>query len=68
MRIDLNGEDRQVDPGLTLAQLLAELGHDVEQGGIAVALNLDVIPRRELGERTLADGDRVDVVTAVGGG
>jgi sulfur carrier protein len=68
MRIELNGQSREVDDGLTLADLLTELGHDVQRGGVAVALNLDVIPRRELPERPLAEGDRVDVVTAVGGG
>jgi sulfur carrier protein len=35
---------------------------------VAVALNLNVVPRSQLAERVLVDGDRVEVVRAVGGG
>jgi len=66
MRITLNGETCDLDDGATVADLLAVFGRD--DAGVAVAVNLHVVPRQEFGERLLADGDRVDVVTAVGGG
>ncbi|MFT5585391.1 MAG: thiamine biosynthesis protein ThiS [Cognaticolwellia sp.] len=66
MQIHVNGEPKQVSNGLSLGALLAELGLKVE--AVAVALNLNVVPRSQLAERVLADGDRVEVVRAVGGG
>ncbi len=66
MEITLNGEPQQLDADATIADLLAVFGRD--DAGVAVAVNLHVVPRQEFGERRLADGDRVDVVTAVGGG
>jgi len=64
--ITLNGEPHQVEEGATLADLLASLGR--AEDTLAVALNLRVVPRDALAERRLADEDRVDIVTAVGGG
>lgn len=66
MQIHVNGEPKQVAEGLTLTALLAELDLKVE--AVAVALNLHVVPRSRLAEQTLSDGDRVEVVRAVGGG
>ncbi len=66
MTITLNGEPHQVEEGATLADLLASLGR--AEDTLAVALNLRVVPRDALAERRLADEDRVDIVTAVGGG
>lgn len=66
MKITINGENREVDDGSTVADLLRELGRDGP--GVAVALNLDVLPRERRAERPLSEGDRVDLVTAVGGG
>ena len=64
--IEVNGEPREVPPGTTVADLLAELG--VEPRHVAVELNLQVIPRARHHEQCIAAGDRVEVVTLVGGG
>jgi sulfur carrier protein len=66
VRIRVNGEDRDVTPKLSLAQLLDELNLPIE--GVAVALNLHVVPRGKLGSTCLSEGDRVELVRAVGGG
>jgi len=67
MQVTVNGEQLEVPDGSSVEALLRQL--DVpEPQGVAVAVNLDVIPRAERTTRALCDGDRVDVVTAVGGG
>ncbi len=66
MTVRVNGEDRELADGTTLTQLLEQLGLVVE--GVAVALNLYVVPRGELGTTSLSEGDRVEIVRAVGGG
>jgi thiamine biosynthesis protein ThiS len=66
MTLTVNGEPRTVAEGLTLAQLVRELG--LERNPIAVELNLQVVPRDRHGETPLAEGDRLEIVTLVGGG
>jgi sulfur carrier protein len=66
MTIHINGEPREVPPGSTVAKLLAELG--VTQPHVAVELNLEVVPRAQHADTLLREGDRVEVVTLVGGG
>ena len=66
MTIVLNGAPREIEDGTTIAALLDLL--DRGQASMAVAVNLRVVPSAEFSERRLAPGDRVDIVTAVGGG
>ncbi len=66
MEIRLNGEGHALDEGSSIADLLDALERN--SVGVAVAVNLQVIPRKEHPSRLLEDGDRVDLVTAVGGG
>jgi sulfur carrier protein len=66
MRMSINGEERDVADGATIATLLAEL--DLRRDGIAVALNDDVVPRTDHAVRTLHDGDRIEIIVAVAGG
>lgn len=65
--IRFNGQERQT-AALTLVQLLDELGFTRDRRGLAVALNGHVVPRGAWSTRTLAGGDRVEVVSAVQGG
>lgn len=62
MRVILNGVPLDAD-ATTLADLLGPLPR-----GQAAAVNREVVPRAEHGAHLLADGDAVDVVTAVAGG
>lgn len=66
MRVTLNGEPRELPEGLTVADLLADLG----LGGrrIAVEINREVLPRERYPERPLRDGDTVEIVHFLGGG
>jgi len=66
MTLTVNGESKSVADGLTLAQLVRELG--LERNPIAIELNRRVVPRDRHGETRLADGDRLEIVTLVGGG
>jgi sulfur carrier protein len=65
MRVVVNDEAVEVDEQITVAGLLAELG--ISEKGIAVAVDWAVLPRSQWGV-TLADGAKVEVVTAVQGG
>ena len=66
MTLTLNGEPVELPDGATIRDMLAHYGR--EDAGVAVAVNLDVVRREEFDSTTLQDGDRVDIVTAVGGG
>ena len=66
MTLTVNGEPKNVPEGLTLAQLVRDLG--LERNPIAVELNRQVVPRDRHGETRLAQGDRLEIVTLVGGG
>jgi sulfur carrier protein len=65
MKITVNDETVEVDGETTVAALLDRLGFPAK--GIAVAVDWSVLPRSEW-QTTLADGARVEVVTAVQGG
>ena len=66
MNIQVNGQGREIAAGSTVANLLGELG--VTQPHVAVEVNLEVVPRAQHRDAILSDGDRVEVVTLVGGG
>jgi sulfur carrier protein len=66
MTIYINGDSRSIEGGVTVAQLLRELG--VMTPHVAVELNLEVVPRAKHEQTRLQDGDRLEVVTLVGGG
>jgi len=67
MQIKINGRMRQVEPGTTLAGLLAELG--LEGKRVAVEHNGRILGAAEDREGiALADGDTLEVVRLVGGG
>jgi len=55
-----------VRDGLTAAELLEEL--EVVAAGVAVEMNRQVVPRKELSSRKLSEGEEVEIVTFVGGG
>ena len=66
MKLVVNGEARQAAPGVTVAGLLAELG--LSGKPVAVEVNLELVPVARHAERQLAEGDRLEIVTLVGGG
>jgi sulfur carrier protein len=66
MTIVVNGDARTVAPGTTVAVLIAELGFGDRR--VAVECNREVVPRARHATTVLGEGDRLEVVTFVGGG
>jgi sulfur carrier protein len=66
--ITLNGEAREVPPGLALPGLLRHVGVDPERSGIAVALGGAVVRRADWPATPVEEGDEVEVITATQGG
>jgi sulfur carrier protein len=66
MRLLVNGEPREVRDGATLEDLVRELG--LERRPIAVERNRRVVPRDRYAATRLEDGDRLEIVSLVGGG
>ena len=66
MDITLNGEPRTLDPDTTVIALLQAEG--LAGRRFAVEVNGEIVPRSRHDARLLADGDRVEIVHALGGG
>lgn len=66
VEIVLNGERQEVEPGLTVAELLRRMNMKPQYA--AVERNLELVPRSQHAECQLQPGDRLEVVTLVGGG
>jgi len=66
VQITVNGEARELPCGTTVAQLIAQL--NMQPKYVAVERNLELLPRREHADCVLQPGDRLEVVTLVGGG
>ena len=66
MNIVLNGELCRLDDGCTLQRLAEQQGLSRER--FAVEVNLCIVPRSRLAAYRLCEGDRVEIVRAVGGG
>lgn len=64
--ITLNGEEHVIEPGATVASLLDALG--TGNRGIAVAVDGEVVSRSTWGERSLAGGERVEILSIARGG
>ena len=68
MRIELNGEARELAAGATLADAVRASGADEGARGLAVALDGEVVPRAEWDSTQLAEGAGVEVLAAIQGG
>ncbi len=66
MQITVNDEPRQAPEQITVAGLLDELG--LGDKPVAVEVNLQLVPRQRHAQQRLAAGDKVEIVTLVGGG
>lgn len=66
VRIQVNGEAREVVAGSTVGTLLRELG--IADGPVAVERNRAIVPRAEHVRAELAEGDQLEIVQFVGGG
>jgi thiamine biosynthesis protein ThiS len=66
MRVKINGEDREVDDGLTLTALLEAL--QIRTGRVVVERNREIVPRDSYNATLIDDGDTLEIVHFVGGG
>lgn len=66
MKIYLNGEAREVPENCTAAGLVEELGLTGKR--IAMEVNMEIVPRSGYEDHILNDGDKVEIVHAIGGG
>ncbi len=66
-RIRLNGETRTLEGTTSVAELVATLVEESNEG-VAVALNGEIVIRRRWSETEVRDGDDVEIVRAVQGG
>ena len=67
MLIFVNGERREVADSARLSDVVGD-GDDTPRRGVAVAVDGSVVPRAEVAETALAEGARVEIVSAVQGG
>jgi sulfur carrier protein len=65
--VHINGQKRTIPEDSTVRSLLEGLGI-ADRQGTAVAVNMEVVPRKAHAATTLRAGDRIEIVQAVGGG
>lgn len=66
IQIHVNGDVRTTRSGATVADLLRELELKTER--VAVELNLEILDRATFDQRPLRGGDRVEILSFIGGG
>jgi len=66
VKISINGEPREIETGTTVARLINEL--EMQPRYLAVERNFELVPRTRHAECVLEDGDKLEIVTLVGGG
>jgi thiamine biosynthesis protein ThiS len=66
IQIQVNGEQRACQAGATVGDLLRELAIKTER--VAVELNLEILDRKDFDHRSLKPGDRVEILSFIGGG
>jgi len=66
MCLQINGDEKQFPDGLSLAELVAQLGMKADR--VAVELNREIVPRAQWSETRLNEGDKLEIVHFVGGG
>ncbi len=66
MQVTINGKTENVRDEVSITELLVQ--RNVKPVRVAVELNEDVVPRKAFANTTLSDGDRIEIVTFVGGG
>jgi thiamine biosynthesis protein ThiS len=66
MTVTINGETKEVPPGLTVAKLLAHL--ELNLARVAIERNLDILPRNRWSDTPVEPNDSYEIVQLVGGG
>ena len=66
IQLSVNGQVRQLEPGANVERLLDAL--ELAGKRVAVEKNGEIVPRSRYADTRLADGDKLEIVVAVGGG
>jgi sulfur carrier protein len=66
MKILLNNESTLIDDGLTIKRLLDQI--NIQHKYFAVEVNEQIIPKSNHGSFLIKEDDRIEIVTAIGGG
>jgi sulfur carrier protein len=66
VKIRINGEEKEISDGLTIARLLDEL--KIRPGRVVVEINQDIVSREAHDSTLLKEGDTLEIVHFVGGG
>ena len=64
--VKVNGTEREYKPGMSVLQLLEEMGYSITR--VAVEKNGEIVPKNRLSDTYLEDEDSLEVVSFVGGG
>ncbi|MGE5217220.1 MAG: sulfur carrier protein ThiS [Chloroflexota bacterium] len=66
MKLKVNGEEKEIADGLSLAAFLEQL--QIRPARVVVELNRDIVARDAYGATLLVEGDTLEIVHFVGGG
>ena len=66
IQLSVNGQSRQIDSSVNIARLLESM--QLAGKRVAVERNGEIVPRSRYADTLVAEGDRIEVVVAVGGG
>lgn len=66
IQLQVNGERKELRAGMTVRELLDQLG--LNPGRVAIEYNLEILPKTKWEETRVAAGDRFEIVQFVGGG
>jgi sulfur carrier protein len=66
MKIKINGEEKEIGDGVTIATLLEQL--QIRPARVVVERNRDIVSRDAYGATSLSEGDTLEIVHFVGGG
>ncbi|MDY6842864.1 MAG: sulfur carrier protein ThiS [Thermodesulfobacteriota bacterium] len=66
MHVTINGNNEEIQEGLTILELLKM--NDIDPSRIAIEFNLKVLPKKNYDKTAIRDGDKIEIVHFVGGG
>ena len=66
MIVIVNGKNLEITDGANAAELIKQLGYQDQR--IALEVNESIIPKSKHGDFLLNDGDKIEIIKAVGGG
>jgi len=66
MQLFINGQEQEVKPNITVSDLLKQL--QINSAAIALELNLNIVPKNQFETIVLKEGDKLEIISFVGGG